>query len=109
MVISRGKVVCSVFFLVVCRLTLAQTAQPTILTIDLENFVQYLADTSDISQYGVNAGVTPPAAVGLARIYCGHRLGRYRCCQRPARERPVRYAITGNQDGSKSQTGRSNR
>ena len=73
--ISRGKLPCVVLFLVVCRLTLAQTAQPTILTIDLENFVQYLADTSDISQYGVNAGVTPPAAVASHEFIVATGLG----------------------------------
>ncbi len=46
-----------------CRLALGQAPQPTILTIDLDNFVQYLADTSDVSQYGTKSGVTPPGPV----------------------------------------------
>jgi hypothetical protein len=49
--------------LVACRLAFAQTPQPQILTIDLENFVEYRADTSDVAQYGTNPGVTPPGAV----------------------------------------------
>ena len=61
--ITRGKLPCVLLFLAVCRLAPGQTPQPTILTIDLENFVEYRADTSDVSQYGVNPGVTPPGAV----------------------------------------------
>jgi hypothetical protein len=40
-----------------------QTAQPQILAIDLENFVEYQSDTSDLSQYGTQPGVTPRAAI----------------------------------------------
>jgi hypothetical protein len=46
-----------------CRLALGQAPQPAILTIDLENFVEYRADTSDVSQYGTNPALTTPAAV----------------------------------------------
>jgi hypothetical protein len=63
MVISRRKLPCAVLFMVVCRLAPGQSSQPTILTVDLANFVEYRADTSDVSQYGVNPGVTPPGAV----------------------------------------------
>ncbi len=49
--------------LATCRLALGQAPQPVILTIDLENFVEYRADTSDLAQYGSNAALTPPAAV----------------------------------------------
>ena len=44
-------------------LALGQNAEPQILTIDLANFVEYRADTSDVSQYGINPGVTPSAAL----------------------------------------------
>ena len=57
------KKVLTPFLLLAAGLVLGQTAQPQILTIDLENFVEYRADTSDVSQYGVNPGVTPPGAV----------------------------------------------
>jgi hypothetical protein len=63
MAIASGRIVCAALFLAVCRLAPGQAAQPSILAIDLENFVEYRADTSDLSQYGVNPGVTPPAAV----------------------------------------------
>jgi hypothetical protein len=52
-----------VVMLAACRLAMGQAAPPTILTIDLENFVHYEGDTSDVSQYGVIAGITMPAAV----------------------------------------------
>jgi hypothetical protein len=52
-----------IVILAACRLALGQAPPPTILTIDLENFVHYEGDTSDVSQYGVTAGVTTPAAV----------------------------------------------
>jgi hypothetical protein len=43
---------------------MGQTASsPTILKIDLENFVQYQSDTSDLSQYAINPGVTSPGAI----------------------------------------------
>lgn len=64
--------------LAACRLVMAQAAPPTILSIDLENFVQYQSDTSDASQYGAKAALTLPAtflsssnfwvATGLADI-----------------------------------------
>lgn len=57
------KAIYSTVILAACRLALGQAAPPTILTIDIENFVQYQSDTSDLSQYGVNSGVTNPAAV----------------------------------------------
>lgn len=49
--------------LAACRLALGQAPQPVILTIDLDNFVEYRADTSDVAQYGAIAAVTPPGAV----------------------------------------------
>ena len=75
--ISRRKLPCAVLFLVVCRLAPGQSAQPQILTIDLENFVQYQSDTSDVSQYSAKTAATPPAnlsshdfwvATGLADV-----------------------------------------
>jgi hypothetical protein len=42
---------------------LGQAPQPTIVAIDLDNFVQYQSDTSDLSQYGTKPGVTPPGPV----------------------------------------------
>ena len=60
----------SIVILTVCRLALGQaSAPPTILTIDLENFVQYQSDTSDLSQYGVNSGVTSPGAILAAKDF----------------------------------------
>ena len=53
----------TIVILAACRLALGQAPPPTILTIDIENFVQYQSDTFDLSQYGVNPGVTSPAAV----------------------------------------------
>ena len=63
MAIACARVVCPVVFLAVCRLASAQAAQPTVLTIDLANFVEYRADTSDVSQYGVSSAVTTPGTV----------------------------------------------
>ncbi len=57
------RTISSAILLVACRLALGQAPQPTILRIDLDNFVQYLADTSDVSQYGTKSGVTPPGSV----------------------------------------------
>ncbi len=60
---TRILALCSTVILAACRLALGQAPAPTILTIDLENFVHYEGDTSDISQFGATAGVTTPAAV----------------------------------------------
>jgi hypothetical protein len=60
---KKHRAVLSGLILAACPLVLGQAVPPTILTIDIENFVQYQSDTFDLSQYGVNAGVTPPAAV----------------------------------------------
>jgi hypothetical protein len=67
-----------IVILAACRMALGQPAPPTILTIDIENFVQYQSDASDASQYGAKAAATPPAtflnssnfwvATGLADI-----------------------------------------
>src|SRR5215471_9560524 len=59
---KKQRAVYPALILAACRLALGQAA-PTILTIDIENFVQYQSDTFDLSQYGVNSSVTPPAAV----------------------------------------------
>jgi uncharacterized protein (TIGR03437 family) len=39
----------------------AQTGTPTVLRIDIDNFVQYQEDTSDISAYATNQSITPVA------------------------------------------------
>src|ERR1051325_8168998 len=41
------------------RTTCAQTPPPTVLRVDVENFVRYVEDSSDPSRYATNAGVTP--------------------------------------------------
>src|SRR5260221_4097041 len=38
---------------------LGQTSQPTILLLDIENWVQYLDDISDVSKFATNPNVTP--------------------------------------------------
>jgi len=78
---NRAKNTLAIYPIVIlaaCRLALGQAAPPTILTIDIENFVQYQSDASDASQYGAKAAATPPAtflnssnfwvATGLADI-----------------------------------------
>jgi hypothetical protein len=60
---SPIKKVLAPFLLLAAGLALGQTAQPQILTIDLQNFVEYQSDTSDLSQYGTQPGVTPRAAI----------------------------------------------
>jgi hypothetical protein len=45
------------------------------LTIDIEKFVQYQSDTFDLSLYGVNSGVTSPAAVPASRADSWHGVG----------------------------------
>ena len=57
------------FVMVASRMALGQAAQPTILTIDLENFVEYQSDTSDVSQYGTKPGVTPSGAALTGRDF----------------------------------------
>ena len=61
--LSAKRTVYPALILAAFRLALGQTAQPKILTIDLENFVEYRGDTSDVSLYGTNAAVTGPAAI----------------------------------------------
>ena len=78
MLISAKRTIYPAVILAACRLALGQMAQPKMLTIDLENFVEYQTDTSDISLYGTNAAVTPTSistsshdflpATGLADI-----------------------------------------
>jgi uncharacterized protein (TIGR03437 family) len=41
-----------------CALTLGQPAPPTILEIDVENYVQYSEDTSDLSKFATNPNLT---------------------------------------------------
>jgi hypothetical protein len=67
--ISAKTTLYPVLILAACRLALGQAAQPKILTIDLENFVEYRADSSDVSLYGTNVGVTPPAAILSSRDF----------------------------------------
>ena len=69
MVISAKRTIYPAVILAACCLAPGQTAQPRILTIDLENFVEYRADTSDVSLYGTNAAVTPPAAILSSRDF----------------------------------------
>ena len=48
-----------------------QAVAPTILRIDLENFVQYFEDTSDLSLFATNQGITtanPPRNFGNAVV-----------------------------------------
>ena len=44
---------------------LAQATPPTILTIDLDNFVIYQADIPDATKFGTNPNVTPSAILGI--------------------------------------------
>ena len=44
-----------------CTLALGQQPPPTILTIDVENVVEYQGDISDPSKFATNPNVTPPA------------------------------------------------
>ena len=67
--VSAKRTVYPALILAAWRLALGQTAQPRILTIDLENFVEYRGDTSDVSVYGTNAAVTPPAAILSSRDF----------------------------------------
>ena len=51
-----------------CFQAQAQVAPPTVLEIDLENIVRYVADISDPSRFATNPGVTPAAdGTGVAR------------------------------------------
>src|SRR5277367_2597515 len=49
-----------------CTLALGQQAPPSILTIDVENVVEYQGDISDPSKFGTNPNVTPSAG---ARVF----------------------------------------
>ena len=53
-----------VLAVVYCDLALGQAPPPTILVIDLENYVEYQADIYDASKYGKNPNVTPSAGAG---------------------------------------------
>src|ERR1700743_3501125 len=44
-----------------CTLALGQQAPPSILTIDVNNVVEYQGDISDPSKYATNPNVTPSA------------------------------------------------
>jgi hypothetical protein len=44
-----------------CNLALGQTARPTVMTIDIDNYVEYQADISDVSKFATNPSVTPSA------------------------------------------------
>ena len=42
-----------------------QGLQPTILTIDVENVVEYQGDISDPTKFGTNPGITPSNGAGM--------------------------------------------
>jgi hypothetical protein len=44
-----------------CTLARAQAPAPTVLTIDLQNVVEYQADISDTSKFATSPGITPSA------------------------------------------------
>jgi len=46
-----------------CRAGFGQDAPPAILQIDVENLVQYIEDTSDLSKFATSPSVTPPTSV----------------------------------------------
>jgi hypothetical protein len=49
----------TVLFAVHCGVAVGQSPTATVLTVDLENFVLYQTDASDISKYATNPGPTP--------------------------------------------------
>ena len=56
-----------------CNLALGQATTPTILEVDVENFVEYQSDISDRSKFGRNPNVTPAAVpftpFGVATVF----------------------------------------
>jgi hypothetical protein len=55
-----SRIVITILFVVLfSHALLAQGPPPTVLRIDVENFVRYVEDTADPSRYATNAGVTP--------------------------------------------------
>jgi hypothetical protein len=56
-----------------CNLTFAQPPRPTILVIDLENFVEYQADIFDVSKFATNPNETP--SVGFRNFSVATVLG----------------------------------
>ncbi len=51
-----------------CTLALGQQPPPSILTIDVENVVEYQGDTSDPSKFATKPNVTPSAGVGAFSV-----------------------------------------
>jgi hypothetical protein len=51
-----------------CPQALGQQPPPSILTIDVENVVEYQGDTSDPSKFGKSPGITPSAGVGVFSV-----------------------------------------
>ena len=48
------------FLVATANVAQGQAVAPTILRIDVENFVQYVEDTSDLSMFATNQGITTP-------------------------------------------------
>ena len=53
---------------VYCSLARGQATPPTILEVDVENYVEYQGDISDPSKFGTNPNITPSTGVGFGSV-----------------------------------------
>ena len=68
--IRKAETIAMTVFLVAvhCTLAMGQLTAPAILTIDVENVVEYQGDTSDPSKFATKPNVTPSAGVGAFSV-----------------------------------------
>jgi hypothetical protein len=61
-------VISSLLAVMLCNLAFGQAPPPTILTIDVENVVEYRGDISDPTKFGTSPGITPQSGAGVFSV-----------------------------------------